>query len=92
MKFVRELPEKKKYRPSKYADLIGVENIEIIRRNPSKWALVAEGRSKAEQSGFHAWGRRNDLETATRNSSRKPGGVDFYVRYQPKPRAKGEDW
>lgn len=91
MKFVRELPEKKNYRPSKYTNLIGVENIETIRRNPSKWALVAEGRSKAEQSGFHAWGRRNGLETATRNSTRKPGTCDFYLRFQPTRRG-GEEW
>lgn len=83
MKFVRGLPDKQTLRGSRFDKLIGVENLELLRRSPSKWALMAENQDRSTQSGFHTWGRRRGLETATRANARNPANIDYYVRYQP---------
>lgn len=83
MKFVRELPEKRHRRGSKYDRMIGTENLTTLRHNPSRWALVAEKQPKSEQSGFHAWGKRAGLQTAVRTNQKTPDTIDLYARYQP---------
>lgn len=89
MKFVRQLPDKQFRTGSRFDTLVGVDNIEIIRRNPSKWALVAEQQPKSGCTGFLTWAKKRGLEAATRTNPHKPTTVDFYLRFQPK---RGEDW
>lgn len=84
MKFVRQLPEKRKRSGSKFERLIGEENLEILRRSPSRWALVAEAQPNSSTGGFLAWARKQgDLQAATRSNAKQPGTSDYYLRFQP---------
>lgn len=77
MKFVNSLPDKGRRRGSRYDDIV---DIDVLRRNPGKWALVAEDVPAKWRVGFHNWGERRFIETATRLTV--PGGsqVDLYAR------------
>ena len=78
MKFVDELPSYTEGR-SRYDQMIGPSDIERLKKNPGKWALIAEDKPKSWQSGLVAWACRKGLRAATRTTI--PGGseIDMYV-------------
>lgn len=82
MRFVKQLPARRG-RTSRYDQILGAEGHETLRRNPSRWALIAESAPKKSQSGFSAWARKRGYQPATRENPRDPNTIDLYLRYQP---------
>lgn len=91
MKFVRDIPNGRSSRRSQIDIMLGEEGLLTLRRNPSKWALIAEAQPKRMQKVLWSWGKKNNIETATRSNKSTPDTIDLYVRFQPTRRG-GEDW